>query len=320
MKKGRIAAALLAVLTLFSVLMLSGCGERATLDFSQIVTVTRFKGVNGEGTAVIDADSNKALAMLGNLNEATANAILEDIEVIPQNDGSLSNGDKLTVVIKIDEQMLKNAKVKAKNTELTFDVSGLVTAIKTPAELNDKRLEELEKLAEGKLNEEIARLTNPEESQVGGGVSKNDIAKALTGSHSVDYGIDIKIPKIENVEFTAAYMYQIDRESEYGRYSFSDFDDYNTREGQFFTVMLFTADASFTAYREAGWFTSAIDLADTGKYVFAVRLKTPIIDLDGNAASEEIKLIGGGLSEQEIIAELNEDYYYSGYANGEKVK
>lgn len=320
MKKGGIAAALLAVLTLFSVLMLSGCGERATLDFSQIVTVTRFKGVNGEGTAVIDADSNKALAMLGNLNEATANAILEDIEVIPQNDGSLSNGDKLTVVIKIDEQMLKNAKVKAKNTALTFDVSGLVTAIKTPAELNDKRLEELEKLAESKLNEEIARLTNPEESQVGGGVSKNDIAKALTGSHSVDYGIDIKIPKIENVQFTATYMYQIDRESEYGRYSFSDFDDYNTREGQFFTVMLFTADASFTAYREAGWFTSAIDLADTGKYVFAVRLKTPIIDLDGNAASEEIKLIGGGLSEQEIIAELNEDYYYSGYANGEKAK
>lgn len=320
MKKGGIAAALLAVLTLFSVLMLSGCGERATLDFSQIVTVTRFKGVNGEGTAVIDADSNKALAMLGTLNEATANAILEDIEVIPQNDGSLSNGDKLTVVIKIDEQMLKNAKVKAKNTILTFDVSGLVTAIKAPADLEGESFEKLKSLAESKLNEEITRLTNPEESQVGGGVSKNDIAKALTGSHSVDYGIDVKIPKIENVEFTAAYMYQIDRESEYGRYSFSDFDDYNTREGQFFTVMLFTADASFTAYREAGWFTSAIDLADTGKYVFAVRLKTPIIDLDGNAVSEEIKLIGGGLSEQEIIAELNEDYYYSGYANGEKAK
>lgn len=320
MKMKKLAAALLAALALFAVLLLSGCGERATLDFSQIVTVSRYKGVDGEGRAVLDADSNKALAMLGSLNTATANAILEEIEVIPQNDGSLSNGDKLTVTVKIDEQMLKNAKVKAKNTVLTFDVSGLVTAIKAPADLNDKRFEELNSLAEGKINEEIARLTNPEESQFGGGVSKNDIAKALTNSSSVDYGIDIKIPKIENVEFAAAYMYQIDRESEYGRYSFSDFDDYNTREGQFFTIMLFAADASFTAKREAGWFTSAIDLADTGKYFFAVRLKTPIINQDGSVFSEEIKLIGGGLSEEEIIAGLNEDYYYQGFANGEKAK
>ncbi len=318
MQKKKFAAALLAVLTLFSVLMLSGCGERATLDFSQIVTVTRYKGVNGEGTAVIDADRNKALAMLGTLNEATASAILEDIEVLPQNDGSLSNGDKLTVVIKIDEQMLKNAKIKAKNTVLTFDVSGLVTAIKSPKDLEGESFEELKSLAESKLNEEITRLINPEESQVGGGVSKNDIAIALTGSHSVDYGIDIKIPKIENVEFTAAYMYSVDPNSEYGEYI--RFNDYNDREGQFFTTMLFTADASFTAYREAGWFTSAIDLADTGKYIFAVRLKTPIIDPDGNAVSEEIKLIGGGLSEEEIIAELDEDYYYQGFANGEKAK
>lgn len=318
MQKKKFAAALLALIALFSVLMLSGCGERATLDFSQIVTVTRYKGVNGEGTAVIDADRNKALAMLGTLNEATASAILEDIEVIPQNDGSLSNGDKLTVVIKIDEQMLKNAKVKAKNTELTFDVSGLVTAIKSPKDLEGEDLEQLKSLAESKLNEETARLTNPEESQVGGGVSKNDIAKALTNSQRVDYDIDIKIPKIENVEFTAAYMYSVDPNSEYAEYI--KFNDYNDREGQFFTVMLFTADASFTAYREAGWFTSAIDLADTGKYMFAVRLKTPIINQDGSVFSEEIKLIGGGLSEEEIIAELNEDYYYQGYANGEKAK
>lgn len=317
MKNRKILAALLALIALFSVLLLSGCGERATLDFSQIVTVTRYKGINGEGTAVLDVDSNKALAMLGSLNTATANAILEEIEVIPQNDGSLSNGDKLTVTVKIDEQMLKNAKVKAKNTVLTFDVSGLVTAIKFPKDLEGESFEALKSLAESKLNEEISRLTNPEESQFGGGVSKNDIAIALTSSHSVDYGIDIKIPEIENVEFTAAYMYSVDPDSEYAEYF--KFYDYNGREGQFFTIMLFTADASFTAYREAGWFTSAIDLADTGKYIFAVRLKTPIIK-DGSVFSEEIKLIGGGLAEQEIIAGLNEDYCYQGFANGEKAK
>lgn len=319
MKKGRIAAAMLAVLTFFSILMLSGCGERATIDFMQIVRVTRYKGVNGEGSAVLDADRNKALAMLGNLNEATANAILEDIEIIPQNDGSLSNGDKLTVIIKIDEQMLKNAKVKAKNTVLTFDVSGLVTAIKAPADLDSKNGETFEKLkalAEGKLNKEIARLTNPEEFQTSGNVSKNKIAMALTNSKSVDYGIDIKIPKIENVEFTAAYMFNADpNATEYGTYY-----NYNDREGQFFTVMLFTADASFTAKREAGWFQSEIDLADTGKYVFAIRLKTLIADLNGDIVSEEIKLIAGGLSESELIAGLNEDYSYLGYSNGEKAK
>lgn len=319
MKKGRIAAAMLAVLTLFSVIMLSGCGERATIDFMQVVRVTGYKGVNGEGSAVLDADRNKALAMLGNLNEATANAILEDIEIIPQNDGSLSNGDKLTVIIKIDEQMLKNAKVKAKNTVLTFDVSGLVTAIKAPADLEGESFEKLKALAEGKLNKEIARLTNPEEFQTSGNVSKNKIAMALTNSKSVDYGIDIKIPKIENVEFTAAYMFNADpNATEYGTYY--NYYNYNDREGQFFTVMLFTADASFTAKREAGWFQSEIDLADTGKYVFAIRLKTPITDLNGDIVSEEIKLIAGGLSEDELIAVLNEDYSYLGYTNGEKAK
>lgn len=316
MKIKKFAAAMLAVLTLLSVLMLSGCGERATVDFMQVVSVTGYKGVNGEGYAVLDADRNKALAMLGNLNEATANAILEDIEVLPQNDGKLSNGDKLTVIIKVDEQMLKNAKVKVKNTELTFDVSGLVTGIKSPGDLEGESFEELKKLAEKKLNEEIARLTNPEESQVGGGVSKNKIAMALTNSKSVDYGIDIKIPKIENVEFTVAYMFNADpNATEYGTYH-----NYNDREGQFFTVLLFTADASFTAKREAGLFQSEIDLADTGKYVFAIRLKTPIVDLDGNIVSEEIKLSAGGLSEAEIIAELNEEYSYLGYTNGEKAK
>lgn len=303
----------LAVATILSVLMLSGCGERATLDFSQIVTVTKYKGFNGEGAAVLDADRNKALAMLGNLNEATANAILESIEVIPQNDGSLSNGDKLTVVIKIDEQMLKNAKVKAKNTELTFDVSGLVTAIKSPKDLEGENFEELKALAENKLNEEIKRLTNPEESQTGGGVSKNDIAIALTGSHSVDYSIDIKIPKIENVDFTAAYMFNADPDkSEFGK-----FNNYNEREGQFFTVMLFTADASFTAKRDKGFIVSAIDIADTGKYIFAIKLKTPIIDLDGKLISEEVKLFAGGLTESDVINKLNESYSWE-YKAGEK--
>ncbi len=302
----KIASVLLAAMTILSVLMLSGCGTKATLDFKDLVTVKEINGINGSGYAVVIPDWDKAMALLGHLNSDSATSLLNTCEVNIENNGKLSNGDKLKVTVKTDENALKTAKVKAENTELEFDVSGLPVAIKESADF-DANFDELKNLAEGKLNEEIARLTDESTDQWKGDVTKNDIAMALTNSTSVGSGIDVKIPKIENVEFTAAYIFNAAPDQV--ELDFQN-NDYTYKSGQFFTVMLFTADASFTAKRDAAFLVSAIDMADTGKYIFAVCVKTPITS-DGKITPNEVTMYKGGLSEESIIDDINKQYVYS---------
>ena len=306
----RLASIILAAGTLMSLLTLTGCGEKATLDFKELITVKTINGINGEGYALLSTDSDKALALLGHLNEASAISLLNSFnpKIINEN-GKLSNGDKLVVKVETDEKLLKEAKVRVENTELTFDVSGLPIGIKSPEDLEGDTFEKMKALAKDKLDEEIARLTNPNELQSSGEISKNDIAIALTNSHSVDYGIDIKIPKIENVEFVAAYMFNVNPAT-IDVNGFGTYNNYNDKDGQFFTEMLFSADASFTAKREKSLFYSEIDLADTGKYVFAVYIKAPTIDASGNITSEVVSVNDGGLTEQDVVDSLNSHYAY----------
>lgn len=317
----KIASAILAAAALLSVLMLTGCGEKVTLDFKELISIKKISGVNGEGYAVLETDTDKAMVSLGHLNEDSAVSLLNSFKTqIKSENGKLKNGDKLTVTVETDEKLLKDAKVKVTNMELTFDVSGLPVAIKDPVDLEGGNFDKVKALAEEKLSEEIARLTNPETSQYQGEISKTEIARVITNSSSVGSGIEITIPKIENVGFTAAYMFNADPENPENRY-YSDKSGYNYNygDGQFFTVVLFTADASYTAYREEGFLQSGIDQKGTGKYIFAVRLKTPLIGDNSEVTSEEIMCLKGGKSEEEIIANLNNDYSYM-YKEGEKVK
>lgn len=314
----KITSAILAAAALLSVLMLTGCGEKATLDFKELIGVKKISGVNGEGYAVLTTDTDKAMASLGHLNKDSAVSLLNSFKTqIKNENGKLKNGDKLTVTVETDEKLLKDAKVKVTNTELSFDVSGLPVAVKAPGDLKGGNFDKIKALAEEKLNEEITRLTNPETPQNAGEVNKTEIARVLTNSSSVGSGIQITTPKIENVELKAAYMFNADPQKSY--YSDNATYDYNYDDGQFFTVVLFTADASYTAYRAEGFFQDAIDQKGTGKYVFAVRLKTPIIGDNGEITSEEIKCLKGGKSEEEIIADLNNDYSYM-YKEGVKAK
>lgn len=109
-----------------AVLALSGCaGVKATVDFEKCVSM-EFSGFDGEGEAHVKLDDAYALSLLGDMNMASAAAVLRSFHVENNADnGSLSNGDVVTVTVDTDPEILKNSKVAVKNTELEFTVSGL---------------------------------------------------------------------------------------------------------------------------------------------------------------------------------------------------
>ncbi len=109
-----------------SLIVLSGCsGRKTTIDFEKCVDVS-FTGYNGEGTAYISPDSGYLFSLLGDMNMLSAAELVDSFTINPpENNGTLSNGDKVTVEIGTDKELLKNAKVAVKNTELSFTVSGL---------------------------------------------------------------------------------------------------------------------------------------------------------------------------------------------------
>lgn len=125
MKKGFFLSVLL-LLVLAAALALTGCsGVKATVDFEKCVNM-EFSGFDGEGEAHVKLDDAYALSLLGDMNMASAAAVLRSFSVHSHADnGSLSNGDVVTVTVDTDPEILKNSKVAVKNTELEFVVSGL---------------------------------------------------------------------------------------------------------------------------------------------------------------------------------------------------
>lgn len=258
----KITSIMLVVAAMASVLMLSGCGERATIDFKEVISIKKINGVNGEGYAVLNADSDKVLAALGDMNESSARALMNSFDIQPENNGSLSNGGKLVITVNTDTKMLENANVKVTNTHFELDVSGLPTGIKNPEDLEGEVFENLKVLA------------------------KETLIK--------------KMPEIENIEFAAAYMFDYDPEKS----SFGELYNYDYMEGQFFTILMFSAN----------------DPSSENAALYAVRLKTPIIDTDGNVVSEEIKYYGSSETEEKLFSSINEMYTLTYFLHGVKAK
>lgn len=119
MKRKLIISALTALL-IMCVCALAGCSGRTTVDFKDYVQAS-FEGYNGSGRARIDVNY-KALSVL--LNGTSAEELFE-WEMIPASNGELSNGDTVKIKMQYNELLMKNAKIKIKNPELTFNVSGL---------------------------------------------------------------------------------------------------------------------------------------------------------------------------------------------------
>lgn len=114
-----------AALLLMCICALSGCSGSAVIDLKDYVSVN-FSGFNGSGTARVDIDCDAMLPLIKGGDEFTAKSIADNFTAAKvENNGKLSNGDIIKVKVTYSEQMMKNAKINVKNTELSFPVSGL---------------------------------------------------------------------------------------------------------------------------------------------------------------------------------------------------
>lgn len=125
MKKHSFLSVLLAVCMIFAMFSLTGCSSKTIIDLSKCVSMT-FSGYNGKGVAEATIDSSYILSLLGDKNELTASAVANSFSIgFINNNGTLSNGDIITIKVKTDDKTLINADVMATNTELSFTVEGL---------------------------------------------------------------------------------------------------------------------------------------------------------------------------------------------------
>ena len=103
----------------------TSCSSAKTVDFGEHTTIS-FSGYNGNGYATVKVDYEAIGAMLGDQNTASALMVLSTIKPSEiENNGSLSNGDKIKVKIEYDESTLEEVNLAATNTEFEFEVKGL---------------------------------------------------------------------------------------------------------------------------------------------------------------------------------------------------
>lgn len=114
-----------SVLIFGAVICFTGCKSAVLVDCGECVSV-KFDGYSGSGQATATLNQNYIASLLGEMNEYTVASVVNSfsLETI-ENNGSLSNGDVITVKVKTDSSVLENAGVAALNTEQEITVSGL---------------------------------------------------------------------------------------------------------------------------------------------------------------------------------------------------
>lgn len=288
----RISSILLAVV----VMMLSGCSKRTAVDFSALVKVD-FSGVDGSGYANVRFDSEGLYKMLDEVDEWSVDTFAKSVKIGEvENNGSISNGDTVTLHISTDEQAAKKGKISVVNADLSFVVEGLKQGVTKPQDLTDEVFDKMDKAARAQLNRHIQKLIS-DEVIPWGEVSREDIAKAVTNSSSIGTGIKITIPSVTDVEFRSAYTY-----------TKKSMDHSNSAE--YFTIMLYSAEAAYLAHRDANAFQKEFDQSGSGNYVFAVYMKSPIISSDGGIVCDETSVRFGDVLEENVLEAVNEDFNF----------
>lgn len=114
-----------SVLIFGAVICFTGCKSAILVDCGECVSV-KFEGYSGSGKATATINKNFIASLLGEMNEYTVASVVNSFSLEPiENNGSLSNGDVITVKVKADSSVLENAGVAALNTEQEITVSGL---------------------------------------------------------------------------------------------------------------------------------------------------------------------------------------------------
>ncbi len=252
MKTKRWFPALLSVMLLLAGLLLSGCSGSISIDLNECVNVT-YRGYEGEGTASVDIDENYILPLLGDMNTLSAASVIDSLrpESI-ENNGKLSNGDKITVKINCNNDTLNKAGVKVKNTELSYVVAGLPKYITTDADMtaDDK------KLFENAAYECIsAHIEN-------GSVSSSTVIENLTG---VDLGFFPAIDVFETDGITLGGAYVVSKDDP------SVVDYYNPRCCIYY---FYNVNVTYKCSHQTGFYEYE-ELEGTADYTFAVCLDIP---------------------------------------------
>lgn len=95
------------------------------IDFKEYTTV-RFEGYDGSGFVHIDVDFGSITDLFMDENFTTIYDISNNFKVSKEeNDGKLSNGDKITVRINYNKEGFDKINTKAVNADMEFEVSGL---------------------------------------------------------------------------------------------------------------------------------------------------------------------------------------------------
>lgn len=125
MKRKLILTMAILFIGVISLCCFTSCSSAKTVDFGKYTTVS-FSGYNGSGYATVKVDYETIAAMLGEQNTASALMVLSTIKPSEiENNGSLSNGDKIKVKIEYNESTLEEVNLAAANTDLEFEVKGL---------------------------------------------------------------------------------------------------------------------------------------------------------------------------------------------------
>lgn len=124
MKMKKILSAIMTAVLMVCVCTLTGCSGNTAVDLKNYVGVS-FTGYNGSGSARAEVDTDAMLPLFKS-GSVTAASLYDSIDAsVVDGNGKLTNGDTVRVKVTYNEQMMKNAKINLKNTELTFTVSGL---------------------------------------------------------------------------------------------------------------------------------------------------------------------------------------------------
>ncbi len=114
-----------SVLIFGAVICFTGCKSAILVDCNECVSV-KFEGYSGSGKATATINKNFIASLLGEMNEYTVASVVNSFSLeLIENNGSLLNGDVITVKVKTDSSVLENAGVAVLNAEQEITVSGL---------------------------------------------------------------------------------------------------------------------------------------------------------------------------------------------------
>lgn len=132
-----IVSAIIALLAMVVALVLWLVLKTKTIDLSECLNI-KYNGYSGHATATIEIDEKKLKNKLD--GKVSAKKFIEKADLEIENNKDLSNGNELTIKVKVSSSFLKDNKLKLKDTTIKIKVEG----IQEPVEIDMSKYIKLE--------------------------------------------------------------------------------------------------------------------------------------------------------------------------------